>query len=463
MKKRDINYFISKAKEIHQNKYSYDKSVYVNYDTKLEITCPVHGSFWQTPGNHLKGKGCPYCNGNAKLTNETFIKKARDIWGDRFDYSKVEYKNSQTPVCIIDKDGIEYWQSPNNHLSGYDCTNQKMNSNLFKINAKKIHGDKYDYSKVEYINAKTKVCIICPEHGEFWQLPYGHLSGKGCAKCAIKKVHNAQKLTLEKFIKKSKKIHGDKYDYSKVEYENNEKKVSIVCPIHGVFKQTPTSHMSGHGCPKCSNNKRKDTETFIKESIEVHGIKYSYDNVKYVNNNTKVRITCPIHGDFEMIPLNFLKGQGCPKCGRAYRQKETNLFNVLKKVFPSTEIIHSYYNAKILGKKEIDIFFPKYNIGIEYQGEQHFKPIDFGGYGKERAIQIFEDTQQRDVEKKEICKKNGIKLFYFSHIEEKMFLDEILYHDYAAIIEIINQVIKKEDEKLRINNFVLQKNEKDNN
>ena len=205
--------------------------------------------------------------------------------------------------------------------------------------------------------------------------------------------------------------------------------------------------MSGHGCSKCSNNKRKDTETFIKESIEVHGIKYSYDNVKYVNNNTKVRITCPIHGEFEMIPLNFLKGQGCPKSGRAYRQKETNLFNILKKVFPSTKIIHSYYNAKILGKKEIDIFFPEYNIGIEYQGEQHFKPIDFGGYGKERATQIFEDTQQRDVEKKEICKKNGIKLFYFSHIEEKMFLDEILYHDYAAIIEIINQVIKKEDEK----------------
>ena len=447
MKKRDITYFINKANDVHQNKYIYDKSIYVNYDTKLEITCPIHGSFWQTPGNHLKGKGCPHCNGNAKLTNETFIKKAKEIWGDRFDYSKVDYKNSQEKICIIDNDGMEYWQKPNNHLSGFDCAVNKMNTSIFKIESEKIHGKKYDYSKVKYINAKTKVCIICPEHGEFWQLPYGHLSGKECVKCSIEKAHNKQKLTLEEFIEKAQKIHGSKYDYSKVEYKNNETKVSIICPKHGIFEQTPTSHMSGHGCPMCSKNKRKDTNTFIIESKEIHGDKYDYSKVNYVNNNTKVCIICPEHGEFEIIPLNFLRGQGCPKCGKAYRKKETNLYNILKKVFPSIKIIHSYYNAKILGKKEIDIFLPEYNIGIEYQGEQHFKPIDFGGYGKKRAMKIFEDTQKRDEEKKKICEKNGIILLYFSHIENESFLNEKLYCDYADIIETINQVIKKEDEK----------------
>ena len=170
---------------------------------------------------------------------------------------------------------------------------KKMTNSEFIAKARKIHNEKYDYSKVEYINNRTKVCIICPIHGEFWQTPNAHLNGQDCPKCKGK-----IKLTLEKFIEKAKKVHGDKYDYSKVEYINNHTKVCIICPIHGEFWQTPQHHLKGVGCPKCYGNFRKTTEQFIEEARKVHGDKYDYSKVEYVNATTKVRIICPKHGEF---------------------------------------------------------------------------------------------------------------------------------------------------------------------
>lgn len=187
--------FIKKAIKVHGDKYSYDDTEYINYDTKLKIKCRDHGYFWQTPGNHLRGKGCPYCSGNAKMTKEIFIERAKKIWGDEFDYSKVNYINNSTPVTLIDKNGKEYMQSPANHLYGFDCRiKSKPSTKNFIIEANKIHNGKYDYSKVDFVSSSKKVCIVCPEHGEFWQLPHNHLKGEGCPKCK-------QKSTLENFIK----------------------------------------------------------------------------------------------------------------------------------------------------------------------------------------------------------------------------------------------------------------------
>lgn len=196
MKKISLDEFVKRSKNVHGEKYNYEKSVYINYDTKLEIICKKHGSFWQTPGNHLKGKGCPYCNGNAKSNTEEFIKKANDKWGNKFDYSLVEYKNNNSKICIIErKSGRKFWQTPANHLQGYDCSNggKQTTENLI-IKASEIHNCKYDYSKTEYKTSKDKICIICPIHGEFYQLPYNHLKGQGCPKCI-------QKSMLENKIK----------------------------------------------------------------------------------------------------------------------------------------------------------------------------------------------------------------------------------------------------------------------
>ena len=145
---------------------------------------------------------------------------------------------------------------------------KKVTTQEFIERSKQIHGDKYDYSKVEYKNCSTKVCIICPNHGEFWQTPSNHLKNRGCPKCAGKNK------TTEEFTKEAKKIHGDKYDYSKVEYHKNFEKVCIICPEHGEFWQTPANHLYGYGCFKCGmhkthESKKLNTKTFIQKAKEI--------------------------------------------------------------------------------------------------------------------------------------------------------------------------------------------------
>ena len=131
---------------------------------------------------------------------------------------------------------------------------KKLTLEEFISRAKEVHGNKYDYSKVEYINSKTKVCIICPIHGEFWQTPRQHLISLGCPRCSHSLV------TQKDFIDKCRAIYGDKYDYSKTKYVNNHTKVVITCPIHGDFVKRPGDFIRGHGCIKCTYNNNTEYE-----------------------------------------------------------------------------------------------------------------------------------------------------------------------------------------------------------
>ena len=149
---------------------------------------------------------------------------------------------------------------------------KRKSNDEFIREARLIHHNRYDYSKVEYASNKTKVCIICPEHGEFWQAPSDHLNGKGCPQCAGNVRHDK-----DTFVEKAKHIHNDRYDYSKVEYVNAHTKVCIICPEHGEFWQTPNNHLNGNGCPLCKNRKigdvlRDTVEDFTKKSDELHEI-----------------------------------------------------------------------------------------------------------------------------------------------------------------------------------------------
>lgn len=125
--------------------------------------------------------------------------------------------------------------------------------NKFIKKAKSVHGNKYDYSKVCYVNSQTKVCIVCPEHGEFWQTPANHIRGNKCPICSNKGRGRIKRSSTEEFIEKAKSVHGDKYDYSKVEYVNSNTNVEIICNTHGSFYQKPLNHLNGQGCPKCSD------------------------------------------------------------------------------------------------------------------------------------------------------------------------------------------------------------------
>ena len=211
-----------------------------------------------------------------------------------------------------------------------------INTNIFIERAKKIHNNKYDYSKVEYINAKTKVCIICPKHGEFWQIPHAHLNGNGCSECAKenKKNNTNIKYTIDDFIKKAKEKHGDKYDYSKVNYVNIHTKVCIICLEHGEFWQTPNKHLNGNGCKLCGIIKMKNInkytlEEFIKKSNKKHNHKYDYSKVDLLNYNMKdkICIICPEHGEFWQTASNHLQGQGCSKCKNNKLSFERRLTN----------------------------------------------------------------------------------------------------------------------------------------
>lgn len=256
--------FIQKAKAVHgDNKYDYSKVVYVKAVQSIIIICKQHGEFYQTPNHHLTGYGCNKCGGRAKSNTQEFIEKAKEVHGDRYDYSKAVYIKSTQKIIIICKTHGEFGQQPSNHLSGQGCSKcaniikgyfKRSNTQEFIENVKAIHGTTYDYSKVQYVQRNEKVIIVCNEHGEFEQLPSIHLMGCGCPKCAIIKNADIAKSNTHEFIEKAKRIHGDQYDYTKVEYEIAKDKVIIICKIHGEFQQTPYSHLSGRGCPKCAKS-----------------------------------------------------------------------------------------------------------------------------------------------------------------------------------------------------------------
>jgi hypothetical protein len=256
---------------------------------------------------------------------EAFIEKAIKVHGDKYDYSKVEYKKSSLKVIIICKEHGDFEQTPNSHLCNKGCVkcgimiraNLTRKDNIYFIEkAKLIHGDTYDYSKVNYINCNKKVIIICKIHGEFNQTPSNHKK-YGCIKCGIVKNSDSQRKTNDEFIKQSIEVHGDKYDYSKVNYINNHTEVIIICKEHGEFKQQPCVHMNMKcGCNKCSLKYQPNTyESIIKANL-IHCDKYDYSKVNYINCKEKVIIICKEHGEFEQtMDQHINKKAGCSKCG----------------------------------------------------------------------------------------------------------------------------------------------------
>jgi hypothetical protein len=188
--------------------------------------------------------------------------------------------------------------------------NNKITTEIFIKKSKEIHGNRYNYSSCVYINKKIKVKIICKEHGEFEQFPQNHLRGSGCLKCSGKN------LTISEFINKSNISHKNKYDYSLVNSTKSFEKINIICPTHGVFETITSNHVKGSGgCVKCVINKKtSNNEEFINKSNIVHNNEYDYSLVNYINSKSKVKIICKEHGEFEQTPNMHLKGQGCPVC-----------------------------------------------------------------------------------------------------------------------------------------------------
>lgn len=228
--------FVKKAQSVHGDFYDYRNTVYVNTRTKVKIICPIHGEFEQTPNDHLRGKGCKECSRLKKSLKQRdsldeFVIKAKEKFPD-YNYDNVVYINRQTKCKFSCPIHGEFEQTPNNLLNGHGCPKcgisvrtkkHTSTKNDFIEKAKILHGDFYDYSKTEYVNNHTKVCIICPEHGEFWQTPNAHLAGDGCTKCNRSRLEKViadflinENLLFEErktfdWLKYKKKLHLDFY------------------------------------------------------------------------------------------------------------------------------------------------------------------------------------------------------------------------------------------------------------
>lgn len=368
-KSKQTQSFIERALKKHGNKYDYSKVIHRGISTKVIINCPEHGDFLQTPNGHLKGRICKKCANNQlkelkRLTLLDFINKAISI-----------------------------------------------------------HGDTYDYSKTQYINAHSKINISCTIHGDFLQTPNDHLSGCGCPKCGYLKVGIKRTLTQEKFIKKAIEVYGSKYDYTKTRYVNALTDVIITCNIHGEFNQNAHVFLQGHGCQRCGYAPYTLSEC-INKFKKVHGDTYDYSKVVYYNSKTKVCIICKEHGEFWKMPRNHITGQGCPNCHISYGELAVKSWLIDNKI----KFIQQYkYQDLKINKKlfQFDFYVPCVNTLIEYDGEQHFMPVRFNGMSIDKALANFKIAQYRDSLKNKFCEENKIALIRISY-NQNMEIPEIL-------------------------------------
>jgi hypothetical protein len=328
-RKKTKDEFIAEAIIAHGEKYDYSDVNYVNGREKVNIICPEHGLFLQSPDKHLSGQGCRVCQGYVSLTQDSFLERTKNIHGDKYNYVKTIIKSNKDKVEIICNEHGSFFQLPSNHLNGQGCPlcaknsrkiSQRYSKEQFIESAIKVHDNKYDYCKVDYVNSQTKIEIICPIHGSFQMKANSHSNGQGCPKCGREVVKDKITLVYTEFLKRVEKKHGNRYEYVEESYMNYTSKMKIFCSEHGFFWQTPHSHISmNSGCPECGKlssaiSNMKKWSIVLEMFRTTHGDRYKYDESSYQNVSKKMRIKCQKHGWFEQRPYGHYAGYGCNNC-----------------------------------------------------------------------------------------------------------------------------------------------------
>lgn len=378
--------FLKQATEKFGEQYTYEKTNYINKNTKIIVTCKDHGDFEILPCRFLGDKyPCPKCANNRIKTTETFINEAIQKYGDKFDYSLVNYSGAYNQINLIchelDENGNEhgiFQTTPVKHLYGNDiCPKCRqtyrytMETCINKI--KQIYKDKYDCKDVIYKNCEEPIILYCKKHGKFERSAHWLFTHKddACPQCRKEKIfenHPTRILAANAFIEKAKKIHGEKYDYSNVNYITAKQPVSIICKKHGEFYQTPNKHLGGENCPKC---KESILETHMRAALEQNNIKY-----------------------------------------------------IQEKRF------------QWLGLQRLDFYLPDYNIAIECQGIQHFKQMNIYNNDENSLF----NTHEMDQKKLNKCLENNVPILYYTETSYNIFLNNKVYHNTQELINyIINQ------------------------
>lgn len=371
------------------------------------------------------------------ITNQNFIERCKAIHGDKFDYSKTEFLSTKKPVIVTCYKHGDITINAGAHIRGGGCNkcrmeNRRLTKEEYIQKAKSVHGDRYDYSQVEYTSLTAKISIRCPEHGLFQQLASNHLQGKGCPVCGQINRSESNSMPYDEFLQKAIQKHGNKYTYASETYTGASNRIDIVCPKHGKFNQIANLHLTGAGCPKCAIEKQAQDRTlsleeFIERANKVHNGKYDYTKVQYVKSKEKVTIVCPIHGDFQQTSLQHFQGRGCPKCGIHISHAEDEIGEKIQE-WLGEGTIQERTRELLSDGKEIDIYIPTHKLAIEYNGliwhSEKYRPQNKRNYHLNKTLE---------------CQKLGIKLI---HIFEDEWLEhkEIVLHKLQNILHLNNDL-----------------------
>jgi len=387
MKKMTNQEFIKKSKEIWGDKYDYSLVEYISVKSKVKIIYN-DWTFTQKAEDHLLGKCC-----ELRWDTERFIFESKKVHGDEYDYSKVDFKNMKSQVIII-KNGDEYLQRPEKHLIGNkpDKARRLIKTKDFIEKSRSVWGYKYDYSLVEYKGSNVEVSIKYRDV-VFRQKPVQHLLGYKCERNTIKNEKD--------FLKKCFLRHGDKYDYSLVEYKGMSEKIKIIFNDE-IYEQKASAHLYLGHCEKVIQ--KKTTDKFINEANEIHNFRYDYSKVNYENNQKKVIIICKTHGEFQQVSSSHLSGTGCTHCKESKGEKK--IVKYLKQ--HNIDFLRQYKFDNCIGiryKLPFDFYIPSMRTAIEFDGIQHYQPLSFFG-----GLEAYERLKTNDKIKNDYCEDNYINL-----------------------------------------------------
>ena len=432
MRVKDKESFIQKSNLKHDFFYDYGRVVYLGTRVKVEIGCPVHGWFHQTPEAHSSaGKGCDKCvkDRMAKMFKKPVAEVKKDFeraHGSFYDYSRItdeNYVNTKTDVEIGCPTHGWFPQDPASHKKGAGCPKCCKNykdTEDFILSAKiKRKDSNVLFDKVKYKNSYTAVTLICPLHGDYKQRPDNFLNGsEGCGECETR----GKKIPLKDYVDR---LSTNKQKMLIEEsYINISSKVNLQCDIHGFFEQKAYLYQSGKGCPDCVVDSQKLLISDIrKRAQEIHGDKDMIGEINYINNITPVEIFCKKHGSYDTTISNYLAGHRCPKCVSIISKPEIEVANLVKEL--GFEILTSKRN--IIKPYELDIYIPSLRKAIEFNGDwwhyNHSNPnCKPKGY---------------HAQKSNLCREKGIRLLYIR--------EDLWKKDPEKMIKVIQKFI--EDEK----------------
>lgn len=408
MRKLTTEQAIEAFKSIHGDTYDYSQVEYTRSTAKVFIVCKKHGMFSQVYSTHASGHGCPKCAGDIKrekntLPKDEFIKKAKELYGDKYDYSAVNYINSRTKVKIVCSQHGEFMTTPYQHVakgSGCrSCSLEKagkspvMTAESFFSKAREVHGSAYDLSDSVFTSPSKPITVRCMLHGNVEVFPHNFLKGHGCHECGRLRAAKKRTKNREVYLARARKAHGDKYEYPDKLVTTG--KVNIRCPEHGVFSQLLSDHLDGHGCPRCHYD-NPGTRLSYEEFLKRHG-RQGYKFSGYEQYALPFTVTCLEHDNtYVTTPHKFSLSPGgkCPECAQISKPHRAIL-----SMFPEEPVVVN--SRSYIPPQELDILYTDHNLAVEVNG------LYFHSTAKLRASPSYHQNKFLR------CEKKGIRLLQF--------------------------------------------------